>query len=112
MTIQYIDAVQEQLPSTDTTIYTCPLTAKSAHIQFANANNEDAVDTTIVINIVKSGGSVAVTNEYISTTTIVSKTSNGLSAIVNAVLKPGDFISAIAGAADKLNIKLGIKEIS
>ena len=111
MTITYVDAVSEQLPATDTTIYSCPATASSAHIQFANATNEDA-STTIVVNIVQSGGSVAVTNQYIPSTTITGTSSSGLTGIVNAVLKPGDFISAIAGAADSINLKLGIKEIS
>lgn len=111
MAITYVDATQEQLPATNTTIYTCPAYVTSAHVQYANATNEDAA-TTIVINIVKSGGSVAVTNEYVSTTAIVSKATNGLSGIINAVLKPGDFISGIAGDVSRLNVKLGIKEIS
>ena len=111
MSISYIDAVSEQLPATDTTIYTCPATVSSAHIQFANVTNEGA-STTIVVNIVQSGGSVAVTNQYVATKTVDTLLTNGLTGIVNAVLKPGDFISAIAGAADSLNLKLGIKEIS
>ncbi len=112
MSIQYIDQVSEQLPATNTTIYTAPSTAKSAHIVFANCTNEDATATTITVNIVKSGGSVAATNEYISTLTIASKESNGLTNIINAVLKEGDFISATAADADRLNLKIGIKEIS
>lgn|SRR3990167_3353726 len=111
MTILYEDAVSEQLPATDTTIYTCPATAKTAHIIFANATNEDAANTTVTVNIVQSGGSVAVTNRYIPPTTITAGTSDGLADIISCVLKPGDFISAVAGDASRINLKFGIKEI-
>jgi len=111
MSIIYTDNVLEQVPATNTPIYTCPSNALSAHVQFANCTNEDATATTIAINIVQSGGSVAVTNLYIAPTTVVSAATNGLTGIINAVLKPGDFISGIAGDAGRLNLKIGIKEI-
>lgn len=111
MTILYVDAVSEQVPATDTTIYTCPSTAKSAHIIFANATNEDAANTTITINIVQSGGAVAVTNRYIPPTTITAGTTDGLADIISAVLMPGDFLSAVAADASRINLKFGIKEI-
>ena len=112
MTIIYIDAVSEQLPATDTTIYTCPALTKSAHILYANCTNEDATATTVAINIVQSGEAVAVTNLYVAPTTVAAGQSGGVSGLINAVLKPGDFISGIAGDASRLNVKLGIKEIS
>ena len=111
MSILFKDAVQEQLPATDTTVYTCPTNAVSAQVQFGNCTNEDAVDTTLVVNVVKSGGAVGVTNVYIPSTTITAGTNNSLSSIINMTLMPGDFISAIAGSAAKLNFKLSIKEI-
>ena len=112
MAITYVDAVAEQLPAVNTTIYTCPLTASSAHIQFAIAANEDALATTIQVNIVKVDESVAVTNIYVPTTTVLQGRSSGLSGIINAVLLQGDYISVVAGDADRLNVKLSIKEIS
>lgn len=111
MTIRYVDAVSEQLPATDTTIYTAPSGVESAHVVFGNCTNEDAVDTTLTINVVQSGGAVAVTNRYFPPKTITAGSTDSLSAIVNCVLKPGDFISAVAADAARLNLKLGIKEI-
>ena len=111
MSIVYVDAVSEQVPITNTTIYTCPSNAASAHVQFANCTNEDGTSTTISINIVQSGGSVGVTNLYVAPTTVNPNATNGLTGIINAILKPGDFISAIAADADRLNLKVGIKEI-
>lgn len=111
MTIAYADAVSEQVPASDATVYTCPSTVSSAQIIFANCTNEDASDTTLTVNIVQSGSSVAVTNQYFPSTTIAAGTTNGVTAIVGAILKAGDFISVVAGVADRLNFKVGIKEI-
>ena len=112
MTITYIDKVAEQVAATDTTIYPCPTTVSSAHVIFANCTCEDAIGDTITVNIVKSGGSVAVSNQYVSAKNIASLSSDPLSEIVGAILKPGDFISIVAATADRLNFKIGIKEIS
>ena len=111
MTILYVDAVSETLPATDTTIYTCPTNAKSAHVIFGNATNSTVVAATIDINIVQEGGSATATNLYLDGKTVVANGTDGLSNIVGVVLKPGDFISAIAGTASAINLKLGIKEI-
>lgn len=111
MTISYVDAVTEQVPASATTVYTCPSTVKSAQIIFANCTNEDASDTTLTVNIAQSGTSVAVTNQYFPSTTITAGTTNGVTSIVGAILNAGDFVSVTAGAADRLNFKLGIKEI-
>ena len=110
MTIAYVDAVSEALPNTDTTIYTCP-TGATAVITFANVTNSTASAATIDINIVQVLGSVAATNLYIDGKSIAGNATDGLSGIIGAILKPGDFISGIAGTASALNLKLGIKEI-
>lgn len=110
MSILYNDYVQEQLPITDTTIYTCPDATSSAHIHFVNCTNEDTTAATITVNIVKSGGSVAATNQY-AVQSIATTESSSLNQIWGAVLKPGDFISAKSSDADRLNLKLSIKEI-
>jgi len=111
MSIAYQDVVSEQVSNSDSTIYTCPAAAKSAHIQFANATNKDASAATITVNLVQSGDVVATTNEYIAGKSITSGATDGLSNVINAVLLPGDFISVIAGTASAINLKLGIKEI-
>lgn len=110
-TIRYADAVQEQLPATDTTVYTAPTNVKSAHIIFGNCTCEDATGDTLTVNLVQSGATAAVTNQYLSAKAIATGVSDSLSEIIGAVLMPGDFISAKAATADRLNLKFGIKEI-
>jgi hypothetical protein len=113
MTITYVDAVSEQLPATDTTIYTCPSSGVgSSHIIYANATCEDATGDDITINIVKSGGAVAVSNQYLQARAIAAGATEVLSEVIGAVLKPGDFISAKATTASRINLKLSIKEIT
>ena len=111
MTVRFVDAVSEQVPNTDTTIYTAPSNVNSSIITFGNCNCEDASGSTLTINLVQSGGSVAVTNQYISTKSIASAASDPLTEIVGAVLQPGDFISCVAADANRLNLKIGVKEI-
>lgn len=109
--VRYQDAVWEQVTALDTSSYTAPTDCKSARIIYANCTNEDASATTLTVNIVQSGGSVAVTNRYFTPSSILGGTYDPVSEIVGSVLKPGDQVSAIAGAAARLNLKLGIKEI-
>ena len=111
MTVIYDDAVQEQLPAADTLVYTAPANCKSAQIVFANCTCEDATGDSISVNIVKSGDTAAVTNLYVKSKAVVAGATSNLTEIVGAVLKPGDFISAAAATADRLNLKIGIKEI-
>ena len=111
MTILYFDAVSEQLPATDTTLYTTPTTVESAHIISAVVCCEDATGDAITVNIVQNGGSVAVTNQYIQTKSVAAGVTATLSDLVGVVLKPGDVVSAVAATADRLNVKIGIKEI-
>ena len=111
MTILYVDAVSEQLPATDTTIYTTPSTVESAHIISAVTCCEDSTGDSITVNIVQSAGSVAVTNQYIQTKAVAAGSTVVLSELVGLVLKPGDIVSAVAATADRLNLKIGIKEI-
>lgn len=113
MTITYIDKVSEQVPATDTVLYACPSSGvSSAHIIYAQCTCEDAVGDSITVNIVQSGGSVAATNQYLQSKSIAAGASEILSELVGRVLKPGDFISVIAANADRLNLSVGIKEIS
>lgn len=111
MSIDYVDAIDEQIAATDTTLYTCPANARSSIITAGNCTNEDASAAELTLNIVKSGGSVAVTNEYVPATSLATKTTKNLTELVNLVLKPGDFISVKADVADRLNLKLALKEV-
>lgn len=116
MSVDYVDAVQEQLPASDTTVYTCPASTK-AIITYGICTCEDASASTLTANIVQSGGSAAVTNIYgygnaSAGAAISAGASQSLTNLVGAVLEAGDFISCKAGDADRLNIKFGIKEIT
>lgn len=116
MSVIYVDAVSEQLPASDTTIYTCPA-GKTAIITYGIATCEDATGTTLTTNIVRSGGAAAVTNIYgyggaAAGAAISAAASERLSKLEGACLQAGGFISCKAGDAARLNIKFTIKEIS
>lgn len=111
MTVRYEDAVQEQLPAADTLVYTAPANCSSAQIVFANCTCEDTTGDSISVNIVKNGDTAGVSNLYVKTKAVAAGATTNLSEIVGAVLKPGDFISAAAATVDRLNLKIGIKEI-
>ena len=111
MSILFTDAIQEQLPATDTTVYICPSTASYAKVTFANCTCEDATGDSITINIVQSGGSVAATNQYLQTKAVTAGETDSLPEIVGVILMPGDFVSATAANADRLNLKLSIQEV-
>jgi hypothetical protein len=113
MAIIYVDVVQEQVTAADVTIYTAPSASnfESAHIIYGNCANEGTVDTELTINIVQSGGAVAVTNRYFPPKVIFAGRTDPLSPIVGRAIKAGDFISSIASLADNLNLSITIKEI-
>ena len=113
MSVIYTDVAQEQVTASDVTIYTAPTASnfESAHITFGNCTNEDSTDAELTINIVQSGGSVAVTNRYFPPKTIFAGRYDPLTPLMGATLKSGDFISSIASAASRLNLKLTVKEI-
>lgn len=116
MSVNYVDVVSEQLPATDTTLYTCP-TGKTALITFALATCEDASGTALTVNIVQSGATAAVTNIHgygnaSGGAAISAGASEALSKIVGASFQPGDFLSCKAADANRLNLKFTIKEIA
>jgi hypothetical protein len=110
MTITYTDNVQEQLPAASTLVATVG-TVNSAHIVYATVFNESTSNVTISANIVQSGGSSGVTNQYVSRTVAAGKPLV-LNEIINRVLKTGDTIYATAGTADALNLSVGVKEVT
>ncbi|MCK5609554.1 hypothetical protein KAR91_47205 [Candidatus Pacearchaeota archaeon] len=113
MSVFFIDVVQEQVTTGNVTIYTASAASnfESAHIIYANCANEGTVDTELTINIVQSGGVVAVTNRYFPPKIILAGQADPLTPLVGRVLKSGDFISSIGGLASNLNLSIGIKEI-
>lgn len=110
MTINYKDVISEQVPASDTTVYTIP-TVDSAHIMAATVFNESSSNVSLTGNIVQSGSSVGVTNQYVNVIVPAQKPVS-LTSIINMVLNTGDFISFNAGTAGALNLKMAIKEIT
>jgi hypothetical protein len=112
MTVKHIDVAQEQVTAANVTIYTAPVASnfESARITYGNCANAGAVDTELTVNIVKSGGSVAVTNRYFPPSVIFAGRSDPLSPLIGITLKSGDFINSIASLASNLNLKLSITE--
>jgi len=110
MATTYKDRILEQVPATSTAIYTAP-TVSSAHIMYATVHNESASSETLTINIVQSGSSVAVSNQYLSVDVGAGK-SRVLYEIVGRVLMTGDAIYAVSTDASSLNLSMGIKEIT
>ena len=110
MATSYKDQVLEQAPASATTIYTAP-TVSSAHIMAATVFNESTSNVTLTGNIVQTGGTVGVTNQYVN---IIIPAQRGvvISQIIGHILKTGDFISFTAGTADALNLKIAIKELT
>lgn len=113
MTIKYIDAIQEQVTAAEVTVYTAPTASnfESAHIIYGNCSNESSTDTELTVNVVQVGGSAAVTNRYFLPKVIFAGSYDPLTPLVGRVLKAGDFIVSIGGAASNLNLSIGIKEV-
>lgn len=111
MTVQYSDNVQEQLPTSATEVYSAPSNVGSAHIIYAGVCCEDVLGSSITLNVVKSGDSVAVTNQYVQAKSVVSGGTEILSEVIGRVLRPGDSIHALAADANRLNLAISIKEI-
>lgn len=113
MAVFYIDVNQEQVTASNVTIYTAPSASnfESAHIIYGNCTNEGSTDTELTINIVQSGGSVAVTNRYFPPKVIFAGRTDPLTPIIGRVLKAGDSINSIASLASNLNLSISVKEI-
>lgn len=105
-----VDAVLEQLTGNNDEIYECPAGAQSAEIVYGNCTNEDASNATLIVRVVKSGGSIDVTNIYFPEKTILAGTADPLILLRGRAMKPGDKVYATASSASRLNFCLGIKE--
>lgn len=110
MATTYKDMISEQVPATNSAIYTAG-TLSSAHIMAATVYNTSASNVSIQVNIVQSGGSVASTNRY-SSHIIPAGSERVLYELIGLILNTGDYISVVAGSASALNFKGTIKEIT
>lgn len=111
MTVIKVAHESEQVPTAGEVGYTCPSTAKYAEVTFGLCTNEDASNDSLTVYVIASGGSAADTNIYIDGRTITAAGNDTLDELIGLVLEPGDKVVPRASAADRLNFKLGIKEV-
>ena len=113
MSVLYVDAIKEQVTTSDSTAYTAPTASnfESAHIIYGNCTNVGGSDAELTVNIVQYGETVATTNEYLPPKVIFSGRYDSVTPLIGATLKAGDFISVKSSLASSLNLKLSIKEI-
>ena len=76
------------------------------------ATNTSAVNVTISVNLVASGGSAGVTNLIVDSRAIAPDETYTFPELVGQVLEPGGFISTIASAATSLTIRASGREIT
>jgi len=108
-TIKIKNAYRDQVPATNTTIYTCPANT-TAKVLKCTVTNDSATAETISMHIVESGGAVA-DNRLIVPDVAISTTPYNTPEMVGQILNAGDFVSAIAGAAAQLTLSLNVVEV-
>ena len=110
MSITKRNVTQEQVPASDTTIYTAG-NVSWAEITHAKVHNADASNnTSITVNVIRGAGSASSSNLYINKI-VPSDSTLSIFEIVGTVLLNGDSVSIAAGAANDLNFDMGIKEV-
>lgn len=76
------------------------------------ATNTSAINVTLSVNLVTSGGSAGVTNLVVDTRAIAPDETYTFPELVGQVLEPGGFISTVASAAASLTIRASGREIT
>ena len=76
------------------------------------ATNTTAANATISVNLVPNGGAAATANLVIQARAIAPGETYTFPGLIGQVLKPGDFISTIAGTASALTISASGREIT
>lgn len=96
--------------NSQTTEYTAPTGTRTIIDKFT-AYNEEVTATSLAVNLVASGGSASAAN-LVFTKTLAAGEMYTLPEVVGHVLNPGDFISAIAGAATAVVIRVSGREVT
>lgn len=85
------------VPTTETTVYTCPASA-TATISAASVANNSNAPITIQVSVVKAGGTAGTANRA-AIVPLRAYDSVRLDEIIGHSFAPGDFISALASVA-------------
>ena len=100
----------KQAENAQTTQYTA--TNCKTIIDKFTATNTSAVNVTISVNLVPSGGAAGVDNLIVDSRAIAPDEAYTFPELVGQVLEPGGFISTIASAATSLTIRASGREIT
>lgn len=92
------------------TVYTA--TGVTAIIDKFTATNYSATAATISVNLVTSGGTAGNNDLIVKTKTLQASETYTFPELVGHVLRPGGFISTLAGTASAINIRVSGREVT
>jgi hypothetical protein len=96
--------------NTQSTVYTA--TGVTAIIDKFTATNYSALAATISVNLVNSGGTASNDDLIVKTKTLQASETYTFPELVGHVLRPGGFISTLAGTASAINIRVSGREVT
>ena len=96
--------------NTQTTQYTA--SGVTAIIDKFTATNYSATAATISVNLVTSGGTAGNNDLIVKTKTLQASETYTFPELVGHVLRPGGFISTLAGTASAINIRVSGREVT
>ena len=96
--------------NTQSTVYTA--TGVTAIIDKFTATNYSALAATISVNLVTSGGTASNNDLIVKTKTLQASETYTFPELVGHVLRPGGFISTLAGTASAINIRVSGREVT
>lgn len=92
-------------------LYQAPA-GKTAIIDRFTVSNNSGGAVTIAVNLVQSGGTAGASNLILPALSVADADVVVLDELAGQVLNTGDFISAIAGAASALVVRISGREVS
>lgn len=95
--------VSQQLAATETTQYTGPASS-AVKIATASLTNTSGSAVTVSVSVLKTGQTADGTHRVLSGYSLAAGDSTVLNELAGVFLGPGDFISAIAGAATSVTL--------
>lgn len=101
----------KQAENAETTQYTSPTLGRGSIIDKFTATNTTAGAVTITVKLVPVGGSASAANTIV-VQSIPANSTDTLPSVVGHFLKPGDFISTLAGAATSITIRSSGREFT
>ena len=96
--------------NTQSTVYTA--TGVTAIIDKFTATNYSGTAATISVNLVNSGGTASNDDLIVKTKTLQAAETYTFPELVGHVLRPGGFISTLAGTASAINIRVSGREVT